>query len=896
MITSKLRKSLDRKEWEMVVPAPATTASGTFIAYDGAEFDKEALFVSGTAVNTAYFYNIEQDAWVNAGNPAWGGTTPSLVGSCGAFTWRGPTSYTAMNIYSSLNNVLATPLAINANLNGFMVRLIGGTGAGQERTITKTIRGQLGLTVTTTATSYTCTLTSGNISDIFPGMIITGNANIPTNSVVASISATANTFTILTPNQTTTGIAAGTSVATNFGGILYVAPNWGTVPDGSTVYTIYSGRWYYNMSAATLANTSIAFYDRATAIWQTGATVGTAAQPGWGTALAATYLGGLTTWGTDGQMVATPSNDGLNYPQQTGVNYYGVSNKVYDTSKNWSANNYQAFGDCFVVTSGTGVGQVRYCVGNGYDSGVGSYVLLNTPLTTPLDGTSTYALMNTNPQTVLQAQSGTTATAINIPSITNSNVVIGMGAKIIAGTGVGQIGLVTANTATTLTVSGITQADSTSLIALIAPGTYWTTLGSPGSNYLTPGGTFTSGIFAYMWQLVIIGGTGAGQVRTITSNNTTTWYVSPAWSPTPDASSIFCLVPIGNASGNQGFGVVTGSTGTTVTSSGVSYGKQWETNQWTGYQIRFLPLGADAGTIRQITSNTANTITVTVPFQTSGFAVTTTTGSSTGTLTTGSTTSLVPGMLISGNGNIPTSSTVSAILSATTFQINTVIGNLSAITAGTAVATTFGVLPSSPYVIEPCDDFLYIQGNNAVAMYRMDLSNLLRPGTAPTFVTVTATTARAGAPVAGATMNWIGSTPHPQWKDETNIINGRRIYSFRSGATATLDYYDIALQTWVSGLAYKNQAETFTTGTKSSESDGEIYIQKDATGRMFRYNVYTNELEPWSTLLFPPGAGIIGNTQFNRKVVDGDILKFVYHLENTSTNMFRTSLIDKVYS
>jgi len=98
--------------------------------------------------------------------------------------------------------------------------------------------------------------------------------------------------------------------------------------------------------------------------------------------------------------------------------------------------------------------------------------------------------------------------------------------------------------------------------------------------------------------------------------------------------------------------------------------------------------------------------------------------------------------------------------------------------------------------------------------------------------------------------HWIDKATDSDWTSENAIINGRRIYSFRAGAGALLDYYDIPSNSWVA-VTYAPATETFTTGTKWASSGNFIYCQKDATGRWFRYDVTKNDQDGWSTMLYP---------------------------------------------
>lgn len=191
---------------------------------------------------------------------------------------------------------------------------------------------------------------------------------------------------------------------------------------------------------------------------------------------------------------------------------------------------------------------------------------------------------------------------------------------------------------------------------------------------------------------------------------------------------------------------------------------------------------------------------------------------------------------------------------------------------------------TSVYAIETNSDHAYLMGNNAVTLYRYSLSgnswSTLSPGAA-----------RAAAPGLGASLSMIESQTDPLWTDESAIINGRRLYSFRGGGGAVLDYYDIAANTWVSGVTYGGSQETFTTGTQFADLGGYLYIKKEATGRFFRYSPSDNELIPWSTLLYTDGAALLGNRMFGVSYTNGATLKWVYVLQHTRTELFRCMVI-----
>lgn len=215
-------------------------------------------------------------------------------------------------------------------------------------------------------------------------------------------------------------------------------------------------------------------------------------------------------------------------------------------------------------------------------------------------------------------------------------------------------------------------------------------------------------------------------------------------------------------------------------------------------------------------------------------------------------------------------------------QIRTITAN----TADTLTVATWTTTPdaTSTYAIEGNDNFLYYIGNAAVAMYRYDI-------TANTWSTLAPGAARAAAPGAGMSGHWIHSVGESDWNNESAILNGRYIYSFQGGGFAALHRYDIAGNTWAT-ITYAPNGETFTTGTKYALHNDYLYIQRDATGRWFYYDFARSEMFPWSTMLYPQGAAVVGDTAFDVVVKDTTPeTYFVYMLLNTSNILLRQQVV-----
>jgi hypothetical protein len=254
-------------------------------------------------------------------------------------------------------------------------------------------------------------------------------------------------------------------------------------------------------------------------------------------------------------------------------------------------------------------------------------------------------------------------------------------------------------------------------------------------------------------------------------------------------------------------GTATAGGASTLTNSA----KTWTTNQWANYQVRIVS-GTGAGQIRTIASNTGTQLT-------------------------------------------------------------------------TSAAWTTQPDATSVYNIEGNDDFIYYMGSNAVTLFRYSISG-------GTWTTLSPTAARAAAPGVGMSGHWVHEATDAAWTNESDIRNGRFIYSFRGTAGAVLDRYDIALNTWASALTYAPATEVFGAGSKYVYRKDYIYAQKDATGRWFRYNVVTGEQDGWSVMMYTQGAAIAGDTAFDAVYTDGATeIDYVYMVLNTSTVLLRAQVV-----
>lgn len=228
-------------------------------------------------------------------------------------------------------------------------------------------------------------------------------------------------------------------------------------------------------------------------------------------------------------------------------------------------------------------------------------------------------------------------------------------------------------------------------------------------------------------------------------------------------------------------------------------------------------------------------------------------------------------------------------------QIRTISTNsATAITVSSAWTVTPDA--TSHYSIEGDDDSFYLLGNNAVTMYKYSVSG-------NSWATLSPVAARAGAAAGGVMADWIDGVT--AWNGNESQINhynnqifkqnGRYIYSFRGGGVSTLDVYDVAGNTWISNVPYGGQMETFTGGSSAIDISGAIYINKEATGRLFRFDVNENRLLPLNTNTQQStlgGAALTGNRLFVLPYNDGGTtLQFLYIVRHSSADTVRMLLI-----
>jgi hypothetical protein len=362
------------------------------------------------------------------------------------------------------------------------------------------------------------------------------------------------------------------------------------------------------------------------------------------------------------------------------------------------------------------------------------------------------------------------------------------------------------------------------------------------------------------YSVYFVGGTNAGKLKTIASNtigtNAVITFDSAEATPFDATSQYRIKAPV--------FYVV--GSGTLAAGSFRKY--DFATNTWTTLSQTGLP--ATIGTDGRMVGTPA--------WIDTGFK-----SFATGTATAGGATTLTNSGKNWATNQWANSCQVRITGGTGAGQIRIIASNTATVLTVSAAWTT-NPDATSTYSIEGNDDYLYYMGNNAVTLYRYSIAG-------NTWTTLSPGVARAGAPAAGMGGSWIHSVSAADWNVENLILNGRYIYSFRGGASAALDRYDIAANSWTA-LTYSPATETFTTGTKYVYNKDRIYLTKEATGRWFYFDIAEQAMHGWTTALYPQGAAVVGDTAFDVTYKDGATeIDYVYLLLNTSTILLRQMAI-----
>jgi len=154
-IVLNLKPKLHRLQAEACSIVPAVNAGGSFveeITVPAYNTDLAAFCVNTTSA--VWLYNFKQDSYLNLPTGGIGGTFGA--GSCGTWVPLGPTGTAT----AGSTTTITTNLTIPRDLRGYIIRITGGPGAGDERVIKSNTLGANSVITVNTAFSTTITTAS----------------------------------------------------------------------------------------------------------------------------------------------------------------------------------------------------------------------------------------------------------------------------------------------------------------------------------------------------------------------------------------------------------------------------------------------------------------------------------------------------------------------------------------------------------------------------------------------------------------------------------------------------------------------------------------------------------------------------------------------------------------
>lgn len=367
MATNNNIPTLHRKEWQMMTPAPVTTAAGMFVIADPRSVANEAMYVASATAQ--YLYHHDEDSFAQIPSGALAGTFGA--GACGT---RQPWSITYTANGGSTTTI--TVAAATHNLNGFVknkvVEFLSGTAAnvGLRRKIIqiKTVDAGTG-TITLTldravpsavASSDTFRIASGRFYVMSAGTTAAGSWKV---FDVGTLAWQSNLSTTSLPaTWATDGKAVSTA---NF----YNYDDAGTATSGSTTSLADSSK---NWTTNGYAGYWLLCID--------GTGEGQFVQITSNTATTLSFS--AVTTGFDATSVYEIRGQ---RPFAVGVATAGTSTTLTNSAKSWTTNqwtNYQV-----KILSGTGIGQIRTIASN-----TGTVLTVSSAWTTTPDTTSVYLI------------------------------------------------------------------------------------------------------------------------------------------------------------------------------------------------------------------------------------------------------------------------------------------------------------------------------------------------------------------------------------------------------------------------------------------------------------------------------------------------------------------------
>lgn len=656
-LTNNLRKQVDLPVWEWARFAPAVSAATSCsCTADNGQFHVSFgryiyYFISSTSF---WRYDTWTDTYMQLAS------APITAATWTSMRFGGSRGYEG-RVISATNSTFTAAGVFGNQLKSFDVRIVGGTGVGQQRIITSVadpVIADYGTASAATALVITDSTKAWQINQ-WVGYQIRITFSTGVSQVRRIMYNTATTITVADVNKyaedpnCNAQFSALAPLAAPAAGSTYqiessvftVDSNWGTNPDATSRFMVMSGGIYLMSSQAT-SNFSFMYYDVIADVWY----------------IKTANSGPLPTAGTDGTLERCTENSTVwDRGSPSAVAGAGVAT-LTDSTKNWTVNQWAGY---YVrIFSGTGEGLLRVISSNtstvltvgsnwggsgidatskylivGYDAGTATSAgsesqtasgtassIAGNVLTVGGSITGTFIpgmILSGTGVSVPQFFNGTnTSSGAVITTSSTTNVNVGQVMTMITGTGTlsGITTVIAVNTSTTFTVSTAPSVAlaGTNTFILSGGGTVYTSAAGATSSSTTVTVGSTANLRVGMMVMVTAGtGTFASATTVTAVNSATTFTVSttPSVALSGGASVVVGTWPLQTILGTQISGTVGGAgtyyvypqqtvSSTTITGTGVATLTDtsktgWTTNRWNNMAVRITG-GTGKGQVRTI--------------------------------------------------------------------------------------------------------------------------------------------------------------------------------------------------------------------------------------------------------------------------------------------------------
>jgi hypothetical protein len=932
-LVNTLRTQVDLPVWEWLRFAPAnSSAVSTACSADNSLYHpnhgRYIYYLIGTG--SFWRYDTITDTYLQLSSTPYTPTTASSMRFAGAMGYYG-------RVISATANTINSSTHYGEVLKGFDIRILSGTGAGQQRTITgvgEVVVADSGvITATTTTTSlisitdttknwavnqwvgYQVRITFGTgISQV--RKVIYNSATVLTLGDVNKFAE--NTTDAMAPLVTNFSSTAGSqSIYAIESATITVDSNWSIQPDATSEFVVQSGGIFLYTFAAGIA----AYYDIAADTWYYRSTISfSSATP------------------TDITLERQTENSTI---WEKGIATSGTTTSLVDSQKDWVVNQWTGY---YVrIFSGTGENQLRQITSNT------ATTLTWASTGTAPDTTSRYMIEGLDAGV---ATSATSTSLVDSSKTWSTNRWSNMMVSIVSGTGAGQNRSIVSNTSTALTVTPAwnTNPDTTSVykiqgdtdkLFLMYGGQASLFIHNLEDDTVTNGRRFDGGLtrqgsaqFGQDTPVAISSTSRSGTTATVTTVNNhnfrTGQTITHRGATGADASlynvSVVITVTATNTytytmAGTPTANAVFNSLSTTVL---VDATKNWTTNQWAGFIVYMNTNQTTPGTsvntsqAFQIASNTSNTLTFTAVGTAPANGVSRyvisrapSIGASAFGIATGthSTTTLQDTNIssFSGTGSVSGTTLTITAVSAGYLSIGSVVAGTN-ITSGSTIIgygpNTFGgvgtyilsasstagstTVTSTGWVVNLwAGRRVKITAGTGIGQEFTVSSNTANTltfsaaGTAPVSANTTYSILGTVARGAGIELNWNYGLTNP---------NKRGLYMVvaRGGAAFGFDRLNLSTDSW-DNMTITPQIETLTTGSMYAyDGKNRLYFTKEATLRCYFLDLDTNTLHGAGVYPYVAGTAILGNRM--EIFTTSDNLKYLWLNRHSNAECFRCLL------